>query len=506
MANFWPGPAAHFSPQGPVRPPNSQNPQPLVQQPPQRFVTFQGQAQSSLGQERLFGQAQGFGQPQGFGLPHETGHVAASGHVGGFAQPLAFGQGLGIGQAAYGQVQQGCLPGHLTGHAMQAQQTGKNFPENQCGGQLLVVNPLAVAQPATPNHFVSVQTGTVFPNPGTNTPVQNAPMLGNPGQLLQLQPGVVLPNPGQGLPVQGINVFPNVYQAFAGQAQTPFSFPVAGPRPVTPPNSHLVAALGKPSPILPSSSSFPQRPVQPNSPFQRAVGGSFPGHATPQEQPPSTLTVRRPWQQRWRGMGKQCEEPGCNFFGGRKAMAKHRFHNHDEVPTPPKAPVSKEAGEKALRWREDRKKCFPTGANIQKKLAEGAARLARGELDLEVDSRKRRRHLRQLVSRGQQLGVPVPAGLERFLEDDATGGKPRGAKEDRAAGGAALDWETFFGRVLKAEEGAENGGAEEGELGEEREMLEGQKKGKKGKSSRNRKTREAADEDGKRVPKREAGP
>ena len=52
-----------------------------------------------------------------------------------------------------------------------------------------------------------------------------------------------------------------------------------------------------------------------------------------------------------------------------KAMAKHRFHNHDEVPTPPKAPVSKEAGEKALRWREDRKKCFPTGANIQKKVS-----------------------------------------------------------------------------------------------------------------------------------------
>lgn len=136
-------------------------------------------------------------------------------------------------------------------------------------------------------------------------------------------------------------------------------------------------------------------------------------------------------------------------------------------------------------------------------LAEGAARMARGELDLEIDSRERRRHLRQLVTRGQQLGVPVPAGLKRFLEDKAPGGMSRGAEADRGTAGAALDWETFFGRVLKAEEGVGNGGDEEG--GEdERELGEGQKRAGKGKKGRKRKMRESADEGGKRLPKQEA--
>lgn len=309
MANFWPGSAPHFRPQTSAGPLSPQTPQQLVQPRPQfasQIGTYQGQ--SPLGQ----GQAQGFGQQQGFGQPQGTGHVAASEQVGGLAQPQAFGQGLPFGQTAYGQVQQGCVPGHLTGHAVQAQQTEPIAPGNQWAGQLLMVKPLGVAQQFNPRQMLSVQSGTVLTYPGANTPVQNAPMLGNMGPVFQLQPGAMLPNPGQALPVQGVNLFPNVYPNHLSQAQTPFSFPVAGPRPVTPPNSQLVAGFGKPSPSLPGSNSFPWSAPRPG-PSQGGVGGNF-----VEQSNRSPNTAKRPWQQRWRGMGKKCEEPGCNFFGGRK--------------------------------------------------------------------------------------------------------------------------------------------------------------------------------------------
>jgi hypothetical protein len=48
-------------------------------------------------------------------------------------------------------------------------------------------------------------------------------------------------------------------------------------------------------------------------------------------------------------------------------MAKHRFAAYD-VAASPRGPLTKEEEEKAQRWREERKKNFPTGANVREKV------------------------------------------------------------------------------------------------------------------------------------------
>jgi hypothetical protein len=64
--------------------------------------------------------------------------------------------------------------------------------------------------------------------------------------------------------------------------------------------------------------------------------------------------------------------------------------------------------------------------------------------------------MQQIVDRGRQLGVPVPTDLERFLAgQNAPGAEQPGDWEEQCFGYTGSDWDSFFGRVLKADKGAE---------------------------------------------------
>jgi hypothetical protein len=64
--------------------------------------------------------------------------------------------------------------------------------------------------------------------------------------------------------------------------------------------------------------------------------------------------------------------------------------------------------------------------------------------------------MQQIVDRGRQLGVPVPKDLDRFLAGGGTEqpGDWEG-REEQCLGYTGSDWDSFFGRVLKADKGAE---------------------------------------------------
>lgn len=67
------------------------------------------------------------------------------------------------------------------------------------------------------------------------------------------------------------------------------------------------------------------------------------------------------------------------------------------------------------RWREERKKGYPTEANIAAKRAAAAQRRERGELD--PWWQKSRLRLREVISRQRDLGLLREAGTADLLAD-----------------------------------------------------------------------------------------
>jgi hypothetical protein len=173
-------------------------PQGLV---PQAFVQPQNVAQNQhLAPNQGYGQGQGF-LPSFGQAPQASGHVQSfgqapqrlvqgPGHVQGFGQLLALGQGQSLGPQ-----------GQFSGSFQQAQ-----LPQSPLGiGQVLLVQPVAVAQPSPLNpgpnqsQVIPVQSGTGFSNQG---PSPQLPMFFHQAQNLPFQSGTGFPNsgPGPGIP------------------------------------------------------------------------------------------------------------------------------------------------------------------------------------------------------------------------------------------------------------------------------------------------------------------
>ena len=55
------------------------------------------------------------------------------------------------------------------------------------------------------------------------------------------------------------------------------------------------------------------------------------------------------------------------------------------------------------RWQEERRKRYPTDANVAKRASEASARRQRGELDPEAEARQLRLH--EVIARQQELGL-----------------------------------------------------------------------------------------------------
>ena len=55
------------------------------------------------------------------------------------------------------------------------------------------------------------------------------------------------------------------------------------------------------------------------------------------------------------------------------------------------------------RWQEERRKRYPTDANVAKRESEASARRQRGELDPEAEARQLRLH--EVIARQQELGL-----------------------------------------------------------------------------------------------------
>ena len=64
------------------------------------------------------------------------------------------------------------------------------------------------------------------------------------------------------------------------------------------------------------------------------------------------------------------------------------------------------------RWQEERRKRYPTDANVAKRASEASARRQRGELDPEAEARQLRLH--EVIARQQELGL-LKVGATEFV-------------------------------------------------------------------------------------------
>ncbi|KAJ7553027.1 hypothetical protein O6H91_06G081800 [Diphasiastrum complanatum] len=91
----------------------------------------------------------------------------------------------------------------------------------------------------------------------------------------------------------------------------------------------------------------------------------------------------------------KCGENGCNFEAFGKLVTEHKLKMHGKKPASSANShraaliLSKDGEEEIRRWREERRRNYPTTPNIQRKAQEALARKLRGELEDE-DARIRK--------------------------------------------------------------------------------------------------------------------
>jgi hypothetical protein len=259
---------------------------------------------------------QGYGQGQGF--RQSFGQAPqASGHVQSFGQaPQGLVQGPGHGQGfgqllALGQGQSLVPQGQISGSFQQAQ-----WPQSGLGtGQVLLVQPVAVAQPsplnAGPNRSQdTVESGTGFFNQGPSPQLQSGTMFFHQAQNLPFQSGTGFPNSGPG---------PNIPTGFLN------------PRPVVPTQGDVrfqnripggpqgaAQVLFGPAPDVAPLVAVPLR----------APGMPIPRQSAPLSLGPSAIhrlrcdvcgaefpLRKRNLFNRYVKSHKKCSEPGCDFVG-----------------------------------------------------------------------------------------------------------------------------------------------------------------------------------------------
>jgi len=112
-----------------------------------------------------------------------------------------------------------------------------------------------------------------------------------------------------------------------------------------------------------------------------------------------------------------CDEPNCSFSSSGKMMKEHKLvvHGKRSVPLSEKAlkAAAKETEDDVRRWREERKRNYPTALNIQQK----AERAKLESKELIEDAKLRRQRLKEILHRQAELGVPVADIPSSYMSD-----------------------------------------------------------------------------------------
>ncbi|KAH9550268.1 hypothetical protein CY35_10G063400 [Sphagnum magellanicum] len=118
-----------------------------------------------------------------------------------------------------------------------------------------------------------------------------------------------------------------------------------------------------------------------------------------------------------------CDEPSCSFSASGKMVKEHKqmVHGKKNASLSVKAIkdaalCSKESEDEVRRWREERKRNYPTTSNIKRKAEDRQGRKARGEL-MDEDARLRRQRLKEVLQRQAELGVPVAEIPSYYISD-----------------------------------------------------------------------------------------
>ncbi|KAK9837779.1 hypothetical protein WJX74_004941 [Apatococcus lobatus] len=116
--------------------------------------------------------------------------------------------------------------------------------------------------------------------------------------------------------------------------------------------------------------------------------------------------------------------PGMTKAQRKEAKAFKKLEAEEHKPARPYRPLSAAEQTEAARWREERKKQYPSAATLEQKAAEQAARAARGELDPAAETGRMR--LREVLQRQAAMGLARKAGTEEMLVELAIEGGPGG--------------------------------------------------------------------------------
>lgn len=76
------------------------------------------------------------------------------------------------------------------------------------------------------------------------------------------------------------------------------------------------------------------------------------------------------------GSHVQCSYEGCTFKAGRKVLKLHWIQTHETG----RMKINLDTDEEIAKWREERKRKYPTAANVERKMAEEAKRKASGHV------------------------------------------------------------------------------------------------------------------------------
>ncbi|CAM6103892.1 unnamed protein product [Calypogeia fissa] len=134
----------------------------------------------------------------------------------------------------------------------------------------------------------------------------------------------------------------------------------------------------------------------------------------------------------------KCDVEGCSFEASGRVVKDHKQSAHDNSASDPQVRSkfkSKENEEEISRWIEERRKHYPTAANIKQKAEEMKARKMRGEL-VDEDARKRRERLKEILAKQAELGVPVAEVPSYYMSDRYGSLKGKGAKGESSESGA----------------------------------------------------------------------
>ncbi|KAL2645387.1 hypothetical protein R1flu_012974 [Riccia fluitans] len=154
----------------------------------------------------------------------------------------------------------------------------------------------------------------------------------------------------------------------------------------------------------------------------------------------------------------KCDVKGCSFEASGRVVKEHKQTAHESSSSSAisRPGLSKESEEEILRWREERRRNYPTTSSIKRKAVELEARKARGEL-VDEDAKKRRERLKEILARQAELGVPV-AELppDYFCDDSRSRGKgdnAGGGRRDNNRGGKRRYGEQAIGTVKGERDG-----------------------------------------------------